>query len=47
MEVNGQLHVPVALPQGRNSRYTLDRRPGAPCSVVVGYQRFRGFQPWR
>jgi hypothetical protein len=30
MEVNGQLKVPTALPQGKNPRYQLDRRLGGP-----------------
>jgi hypothetical protein len=26
MEVSGQLHVPAALPQGKNPWYSLDRK---------------------
>jgi hypothetical protein len=32
MEVNGQLHAPAALPQGKEPRYPLDRRLGGPQS---------------
>jgi len=30
MEVNGQLHAPVALPQGKEPRYPFDRKLGGP-----------------
>jgi hypothetical protein len=30
--VSGQLHAPVALPAGKEPRYTLDRRLGGPQS---------------
>jgi hypothetical protein len=32
MEVNGQLHTPAALPQGKNLRHPLGRRLGGPQS---------------
>jgi hypothetical protein len=32
MEVNGQLHAPVALPQGKNPSYPLDKKLGGPQS---------------
>jgi hypothetical protein len=32
MDVNGQLHAPAALPQGKSPRYLLDRRLGGPQS---------------
>jgi hypothetical protein len=32
MEVSGQLHAPVALPQGKSPWYPLDRRLGGPQS---------------
>jgi hypothetical protein len=32
MEVSGQLHAPVALPQGESPFYPLDRRLGGPQS---------------
>jgi hypothetical protein len=32
MEVSGQLHAPVALPQGKRPWYPLDRRLGGPQS---------------
>jgi hypothetical protein len=32
MEVNGQLHAPAALPQGKSLWYPLDRRLGGPQS---------------
>jgi hypothetical protein len=28
MQVNGQLHAPAALPQGKSPRYPSDRRLG-------------------
>jgi hypothetical protein len=36
MEVNGQLHAPVALPQGKSPRYQLNRRLGGPQSRSGG-----------
>jgi hypothetical protein len=33
MEVSGQLHVPAALPSGKEPRYPLDRRVGGPQSL--------------
>jgi hypothetical protein len=32
MEVCGQVHVPAALPFGKNPRYPMDRRLGGPHS---------------
>jgi hypothetical protein len=32
MEVNGQLHDPAALPQGKSPSYPLDKRLGGPQS---------------
>jgi len=32
MEMSGQLHVPVTLPQGKGPWYPLDRRLGGPWS---------------
>jgi len=32
MEVSGQLHAPVALPQGKSPWYPLDRGLGGPQS---------------
>jgi len=37
--VSGQLHAPVALPQGKSLRYPLDRRLGGiqSCSGCSGW----------
>jgi hypothetical protein len=32
MEVSGQIHAPAAFPQGKSSRFPLDRRLGGPQS---------------
>jgi len=30
MKVGGQLHAPITLPPGKETRYPLDRRLGGP-----------------
>jgi len=47
MEVNGQLHAPAALPQGKNSWYPLDRRLGRP-QIRSGHEdEYKTSQPLR
>jgi hypothetical protein len=51
MEVNGQLHAPAALPQGKNTWYPLDRRLGGPqsrsghCDEEKNSQPSSGIEP--
>jgi hypothetical protein len=51
MEVSGQLHAPVALPQRKSRRYPLGRRLGGPHSQsggggeVINSQPLPGFKP--
>jgi hypothetical protein len=37
MEVDGQLHAPIALPLGKSPRYTLDRKLSGPRSRLELY----------
>jgi len=37
MDVSGQLHVPAALPPGKEPRYPLDRRLNGPQSRSRSY----------
>jgi hypothetical protein len=45
MEVNGQLHAPATLPQGKSPFYTLDRRLGGPQSRSGRYGEEKNSQP--
>jgi hypothetical protein len=48
MEVNGQLHVPYAVPLGKESHYPLDRRPeGLRTGVDVVLEKKHVFAPVR
>jgi hypothetical protein len=45
MEVNGQLHAPVALPRGNSSRYPFDRSLGGPQSWSEIYEEKKNLLP--
>jgi hypothetical protein len=45
MEASGQLHVPAALPPGKELQYPLDRRLGGPQSRSGHGGEERNFQP--